>query len=117
MDIYKNNTGDIQDEVDDNFYYTVLALFGLSYMCCIFNSICTRGRNPYREPFIEKTNKKIITYSEKIHTDNECSICLETFINDESLVQLKCKHIYHFHCIGDWLQRKETCPLCRRIEL
>ena len=115
MDIYNNNnTGDIQEEVDYNFYYTFLTLFGVSYICCIFNRFCTEGRSPYSEPLIDKRN---ITYSDEIHTDNECSICLETFINEEPLVQLKCKHIYHTHCIDDWLGRKETCPLCRRIEL
>ena len=91
-----------------------MTLFGVSYICCIFNRFCTEGRTPYSEPLIDK---RTITYSDEIHTDNECSICLETFINEEPLVQLKCKHIYHTHCIDDWLGRKENCPLCRRIEL
>ena len=24
----------------------------------------------------------------------------------------QCKHPFHRHCIGEWLQRSNTCPLC-----
>ena len=44
---------------------------------------------------------------------NECTICLENFNENEILYELKCKHYYHKTCIDDWLSKKRTCPLCR----
>ena len=51
----------------------------------------------------------------------QCSICLEDFkLNDECII-LNCnedKHIFHKgneHCSGikPWLERNNTCPMCR----
>jgi len=44
---------------------------------------------------------------------NECTICLENFNENEKLYELSCKHYYHKDCIDDWLSKKNTCPLCR----
>lgn len=41
---------------------------------------------------------------------NECSICLN---NMEHEHVLECKHAYHFHCLVSWVQKANTCPLCR----
>jgi len=48
--------------------------------------------------------------------DNErCSICMESFMEQRSLVlrQLECGHHYHENCIFEWLELHSTCPLCR----
>lgn len=46
--------------------------------------------------------------------DEDCSICRERFQN-EVAVQLPCdqRHRFHKQCIGTWLARSSTCPLCR----
>lgn len=55
----------------------------------------------------------------KIDKDNsllnqQCSICLEEFKTDESVVFLKCKHVYHIECIKSWLTKQSSkCPTCR----
>ncbi len=41
-----------------------------------------------------------------------CSICLLDFVDNETLVELSCSHCYHKACIGLWLVRRNTCPLC-----
>ncbi|CAH8352359.1 unnamed protein product [Eruca vesicaria subsp. sativa] len=44
----------------------------------------------------------------------ECAICLNEFEDDETLRLLpKCDHVFHSHCIGEWLQGHVTCPVCR----
>ena len=25
----------------------------------------------------------------------------------------KCKHVYHQHCIAEWIEKRKTCPLCQ----
>ncbi|MCJ1350196.1 MAG: hypothetical protein MMC33_000177 [Icmadophila ericetorum] len=44
-----------------------------------------------------------------------CTICLEDFLDNESLVRkLPCGHIYHLHCIDTFLQtRSSLCPICK----
>lgn len=42
-----------------------------------------------------------------------CAICHET---DRAVREtLRCGHSFHVSCIGRWLHRRNTCPLCRCI--
>ena len=29
------------------------------------------------------------------------------------VVKLDCKHLYHTKCLRNWLEEKDTCPMCR----
>ena len=49
------------------------------------------------------------------NTDEICIICLGNFTKDEIIIQLKCNHYYHTHCIYTWFEKKPTCPLCDEI--
>eukprot|EP01137_Pigoraptor_chileana_P009765 Opistho-2@58490 len=42
--------------------------------------------------------------------DNTCAICQEDLRDP---VALHCKHIFCEDCVGAWLERERTCPLCR----
>ena len=42
-----------------------------------------------------------------------CAICHET--DREIRDTLRCGHSFHVSCIGQWLRRQNTCPLCRRV--
>ncbi|KAK1620019.1 hypothetical protein QYE76_025536 [Lolium multiflorum] len=44
----------------------------------------------------------------------ECAVCLSEFEDDERLRLLpRCSHAFHPDCIGEWLARHVTCPVCR----
>ncbi|XP_044432476.1 E3 ubiquitin-protein ligase ATL6-like [Triticum aestivum] len=44
----------------------------------------------------------------------ECAVCLLEFGDDDSLRLLPaCPHAFHPECIGLWLAKHVTCPLCR----
>jgi len=49
--------------------------------------------------------------------DEGCSICFDEFEETEGdhsdLARLPCSHVFHYHCIAQWLERSRTCPLCR----
>mmetsp|Transcript_4071 Transcript_4071/g.6978 ORF Transcript_4071/g.6978 Transcript_4071/m.6978 type:complete len:171 (-) Transcript_4071:314-826(-) len=49
--------------------------------------------------------------------DTTCSICLGNFSDDDDDDDVcgcsSCKRPFHRNCIGEWLTRAETCPLCR----
>lgn len=41
-----------------------------------------------------------------------CSICLGEYEDEEELVKLPCKHIFHDECISSWCANHVRCPLC-----
>merc|ERR1712034_180820 len=41
-----------------------------------------------------------------------CTICLDELVQSER-VRTPCDHGFHLHCILNWLNEKEDCPLCR----
>ena len=49
----------------------------------------------------------------------QCPVCLTDIVQpgdnatDEKLQVLACGHTFHAACIGPWLKRKQSCPLCR----
>ncbi|KAM3718645.1 E3 ubiquitin-protein ligase [Dirofilaria immitis] len=43
----------------------------------------------------------------------QCLICLDVLsLNESSAV--RCGHIFHLHCILQWLEKCKTCPVCRK---
>ncbi|ESW19741.1 hypothetical protein PHAVU_006G151600 [Phaseolus vulgaris] len=44
--------------------------------------------------------------------EDSCSICLEPFTFHEPSTVTSCKHEYHLHCILEWSQRSQECPIC-----
>ncbi|KAI5666775.1 hypothetical protein M9H77_16628 [Catharanthus roseus] len=53
--------------------------------------------------------------------EEECCICLLSWKEDEDecssskwVVIENCQHRFHDHCIKDWFEINQTCPLCRR---
>ncbi|CAL5050561.1 unnamed protein product [Urochloa decumbens] len=43
----------------------------------------------------------------------DCTICLSTFRNRETMMKLPCKHYYHAACVTRWLKANKTCPVCK----
>ena len=43
----------------------------------------------------------------------ECPICLEELNSSPLLALLPCGHPFHHSCLGEWLLRNPTCPMCR----
>ena len=41
-----------------------------------------------------------------------CSICIETYRENDLIFTLKCGHTYHKECISKWYDKKATCPYC-----
>lgn len=46
-----------------------------------------------------------------------CPICLgELLVGIEAIrLPIPCSHVYHQECIIQWLNKSNTCPLCRRL--
>ncbi|PWA53197.1 hypothetical protein CTI12_AA443070 [Artemisia annua] len=62
-----------------------------------------------------KTSNKKLILLDKMEED--CSICLEEFKENQTIRTLICCHEFHVDCIETWLYQKNVCPLCRNIPL
>jgi len=46
-------------------------------------------------------------------SNRECCVCFEEHKIGDKVTRLSCAHIYHPHCIAQWLTKHFTCPICR----
>ncbi|KAK4257490.1 hypothetical protein QN277_007069 [Acacia crassicarpa] len=49
----------------------------------------------------------------KATEQEECAVCLESFKNGDTLINLPCAHKFHSRCLKPWLQNNSHCPCCR----
>lgn len=65
---------------------------------------------PTSQELIKNLKSRLVT----VH-DEKCPICLapNENLNDEKFLTLPCDHDFHDECILPWLNRTNTCPLCR----
>ena len=48
------------------------------------------------------------------HSLDQCTICLDEYVEGDKLRCLPCKHTFHATCISKWLtERSANCPVCR----
>lgn len=56
---------------------------------------------------------KVTAYDIQVNENKECTICLEDLEEGQPAVRIPCGHLYHEHCIKDWLRTSNECPACR----
>ncbi|XP_027162064.1 probable E3 ubiquitin-protein ligase RHY1A [Coffea eugenioides] len=65
---------------------------------------------------------KVEIFSKSDNSDGEvtarrledCSICLESFLEGDKLIFLTCGHRFHFCCLDPWVRICGDCPNCRK---
>jgi hypothetical protein len=56
----------------------------------------------------------IVTHNQAASlVEDPCCICLEPLLVNQRASVLHCSHIFHLSCIRHWLQRADTCPMCK----
>ena len=65
---------------------------------------------PTSKSFIEKM--KYIAGTD-IMDKKQCQVCFDNFKDEDKIAKLPCKHLYHKDCILPWLEKHNTCPVCR----
>ena len=84
------------------FTYTSYPVVSVAYLFYFYTII-------YNKDDVLMTEVKDI--SDILHDD--CSICLEAF-STYRVVELRCTHKFHKHCILKRFETKQECPLCRQ---
>ncbi|WCJ30072.1 RING/U-box superfamily protein [Euphorbia peplus] len=71
------------------------------------------GKN---KTMVERGTKKKFNWAKmswKSSEQEECSICLESYKEGNTLVHLPCAHKFHSKCVVPWLENNAQCPCCR----
>ena len=68
---------------------------------------------PASQTAIENLARQIISIDQVTSGNAICAICTDLMPVGEAARQLPCNHLYHSHCIIEWLNRRNNCPLCR----
>ena len=53
-------------------------------------------------------------YDEQVELE-QCAICWDKIQPHALSMTLHCQHTFHSSCIGQWLSKKGTCPMCRAV--
>ena len=73
-------------------------------------------KNKLEKLFQTKLKKRKYLKKDNINETTACSICLEEFIENKSIVCITlCKHIFHYDCLHNWLFSENSncqCPYC-----
>lgn len=54
----------------------------------------------------------VVTAQEDEDDSNFCPTCLEAYTEENPKMYTACGHHYHLPCLYEWLERKDTCPIC-----
>lgn len=65
---------------------------------------------------VDESCKKGVTEGQADEED-VCPICLEEYDEENPRSVTKCEHHFHLCCILEWMERKDTCPVCDQITL
>lgn len=44
---------------------------------------------------------------------HDCAVCRDDFSVGQNVLKLDCRHCYHAECLARWLEKHNSCPLCR----
>lgn len=118
----------------NNSVYVILGVLlgsgALCFSCCLvcLRYLCTKRRTRHEIARVHVYNLSInasfgqdkATFPpEKVKLDpenpQECTICLDTMKEGESLIRLPCSHVFHTNCITAWLEMRNFCCNCKTV--
>ncbi|KAK4352901.1 hypothetical protein RND71_028419 [Anisodus tanguticus] len=70
-------------------------------------SVC--NNNSHRKPTMD------VSFAQRVRemVGSVCTVCMERFESSIGAKQVTCGHVFHSHCLTNWLSLHNTCPLCR----
>ncbi|CAN8286463.1 unnamed protein product [Cochlearia groenlandica] len=78
--------------------------------------LASRPWRRYRTFTIRRRRRWNLTAEKEVKSPSTfyCSICLQDATEGEKMRRLTaCRHCYHAVCIDPWLEKRDTCPMCR----
>lgn len=99
------NSQDTWEEVDpDELSYEELLALG--------EVVGTESRGLSADKIASLPSVNYKAQSSQDCSTDQCVICRLEYEDEDPLIVLSCKHIYHSECINNWLQINKVCPVC-----
>ncbi|KAL6280186.1 hypothetical protein ACE6H2_017067 [Prunus campanulata] len=101
LDTLAQNTGDIDDGA-----LTEAAVRGSLEEAVLSPMPATRAS-------VEALEKFVFDGGVQCGSSSDCVVCLGKMLSEDQVTCLPCSHMFHGHCIEQWLRYGHVCPLCR----
>lgn len=59
-----------------------------------------------------QTNENDRNAMSRTFPTKNCKICEECIFGGSAIIKMPCKHMFHFNCMKNWLERNIGCPTC-----
>jgi hypothetical protein len=112
---YINNDNVTSDEyinINEIGYYGIVLILSMSF-CPHIIRLLNYGFNKCKNILFYRKYLKSVSLNDNELLITNCSICLEDYKNKEKYFHLECNHKYHEKCLKLWLNKNNTCPICR----
>ncbi|KAJ9450084.1 ERAD-associated E3 ubiquitin-protein ligase HRD1B [Diplonema papillatum] len=103
-----------------SFLYTITAFYGLPFNLLrdsllsirrVYRTVCNFLN--YRRLALHLDTNFPNASEDDLSNEPICSICFDDLLAGDAK-KLACGHIFHRHCLRQWLERQTTCPYCRQ---
>ncbi|KAL4439574.1 hypothetical protein ABPG74_003976 [Tetrahymena malaccensis] len=106
------------DNSSDELQMVINALL-IIFIARIFFSIYIdlkreKGLSPQQTQIMVTNQSYLLTQTELEQINDCCSICIEDFQLNQSILKLECQHIFHTPCIEKWFPIQNKCPNCNQ---
>lgn len=95
--------------------YTTIPLHLIRDIYMAYMSLWRRVTNYFRYRSVTSKMHQLLdaTEADLERVGGSCIICREDMSLSEGLKKLRCGHVFHVACLRSWLERQQTCPICR----
>lgn len=70
-----------------------------------------------RRPAMSRDSRHELRLVTVVEEGEVCAVCLELMPVGSKAKQLPCKHFYHDECLSGWVEKANSCPMCRSSDL
>jgi hypothetical protein len=95
--------------------YAITSVFSTYVYCSLYShsyNIYFLNINAIQQPSIQQTEIISLPVAVVLFPNEECCICMD-IDNIQPWIILPCYHKFHKTCISTWIERHNTCPICR----
>jgi transmembrane E3 ubiquitin-protein ligase len=90
-----------------------LCLLGLAQVGVLRYQSQYGGRAIIPKPFLPEAYDYFRALDPEMHVGPlDCAICTDDIVCGDHMVT-PCEHVFHPHCLQEWLDQKLECPICR----
>ena len=103
------DTDNDTNEILNDYLFALLILMscggGLVEITKVMWKKCSRNTNPH-------LRMRKVTSEDELQLQNDCPICLDSYVKKQKIISLPCEHVFHSKCIREWIAKNEECPTC-----